>query len=133
MISNVTKLAKSASPTSALDGFNMLINAHQEYTRIRETEQTKRHAIEAWRDIEVNKTNQQVTVFREYLQLQFAERRVMIDGFFNTLDEGIKNNNDVAIQAAMTGIVNIAQSSPLVGMENCLQALNNPNIKHIEI
>lgn len=132
MVSNLAKLATKTSPASALDGFNMLLNAHQEYTRIRETEHTKRDAIKAWRDVEVNRTNQQVEFLKTYLKESFAERRVIIDGYFDALDKGIENNNDVAIQMAMSGLVNLVQSSPLASVNQFLEMMDDPNVKEIE-
>lgn len=132
MAANITKLVTKTSPTSALDGLNMLLNAHQEYTRIRETEHTKRDAIKAWRDIEVNRTNQQVDVLKTYLKESFAERKEMIDGYFDALNKGIENNNNVAIQMAMSGLVNLVQSSPLTSVNQFLAMMDDPNVKEIE-
>ena len=131
MAANITKLVTKTSPTSALDGLNMLLNAHQEYTKIRETEHTKRDAIKAWRDIEVNRTNQQVDVLKTYLKESFAERKEMIDGYFDALNKGIENNNNVAIQMAMSGLVNLVQSSPLTSVNQFLAMMDDPNVKEI--
>lgn len=132
MVSNLAKLATKTSPASALDGFNMLLNAHQEYTRIRETEHTKREAIKAWRDVEVNRTNQQVDVLKTYLKESFAERKEMIDSYFDILDKGIENNNDMAIQMAMSGLVSLVQHSPLADTNKFLAQMDDPNVKEIE-
>lgn len=132
MASNIAKLVTKTSPTSALEGFNMLLNAHQEYTKIRETEHTKREAIRAWRDVEVNRTNQQVEFLKTYLKESFAERKEMIDDYFDALNKGIENNNNVAIQMAMSGLVNLVQSSPLTSVNQFLAMMDDPNVKEIE-
>lgn len=121
------------TPTAALSGLQTLLNAHQEYSRIRETEQTKREAIKAWRDVEINRSNQQIELLKIYLKESFAERRQMIDGLFDTLNRGIEMNNDTAIQMAVSGLINLVQTSPLSSLDKYIESLNNKKSQHIEI
>ena len=56
----------------------------------------------------------------------------MIDGYFDALNKGIENNNNVAIQMAMSGLVNLVQSSPLTSVNQFLAMMDDPNVKEIE-
>ena len=56
----------------------------------------------------------------------------MIDGYFDALNKGIENNNKVAIQMAMSGLVNLVQSSPLTSVNQFLAMMDDPNVKEIE-
>lgn len=82
------------------------------------------------KDIEVNRTNQQVDV-QTYLKESLQSRKETIHGYFDALNSGIENNNNVAIQMAMSGLVNLVQSSPLTS-KSIFGNTDDPNVKEIE-
>lgn len=120
------------SPLSAVDALTMLIKAHQDYHQISQTEQTKRQAISAWSDVQVTKLNAQKELLQDYLSHTFAERRVVIDGMFKCLDEGISKGNSDLINNAMSSILDVVKSSPLQEAEKLINAMNDPNVQKIE-
>lgn len=132
--SKATRLTKGLpiSPNVALDSFNMLVQAHRDYKQTVEIEKTKRATSEAWRDVNVARLENQREILQSYLKDAFAERRHTIDEMFSRLDEGMASGNLEVVNMAMQGIVNIVQSSPLKEAEKILQAMNDPNVQHIE-
>lgn len=99
---------------------------------ISEQEQTKRATINSWRDIRLEEIRSQKELLSQYLHHYFAERRTVIDGFFNALDKGLENNNIETINLAISGILGVVQSSPLKDMQNLMLDLKNDRVKEIE-
>lgn len=116
----------------AAQGFEMLVNSYADYKTICQTEHTKREAISAWKEVQLNKTNNQREFLESYLKERFVERRHVIDEMFDRLDEGIKNDDSELISMAMTAIENTVKSSPLQEASQVLAALNDPSIDRIE-
>jgi len=121
------------SPTQALDGLKMLLNAKNENHRVTEEEKTKRVNISAMRDVEIEKIQAQKEVLKTYLEGIFSERRYMIEEMFDKLDKGIENNNLELIQMSMSSIVSIAQESPLKQVESLMSDFKNDDVKSITI
>ena len=127
------KNVASQNPLSKVyQGFEMLVNAHNEYKTICQTENTKREAIAAWREVQVNKTNSQREFLQSYLKESYGERRHVIDEMFTKLDEGIESNNPELISMAMKVIENTVKSSPLQEAAQLITALNDPNVDTIQ-
>jgi len=125
--------ATGASPMLALQAFNSLLEAHNSYHITREQEKTKRQQIQAWERVQVTSIQEQAKTIRDYLEYSFAERRENFKKLFDALDKGIENGNDVVVQAALTGILEITRQSPLADALAAARAVSDPNIKSIEI
>ena len=121
-----------ASPTAALDAFNLLVKTHHDYKVIAQQEQTKRADITAWRDTQIVSIQAQKELLHDYLAHTFAERRHTIDEMFIRLDKSIEDGNMEVMNAAMGSIVNIVQSSPLKEARQIIQSFYDPNVKRIE-
>ena len=121
-----------ASPTAALDAFNLLVKSHHDYKVTAQQEETKRANIAAWRDTQVASIQAQKELLHDYLAHTFAERRHTIDEMFARLDRGIEDGTMEVMNMAMSSIVNIVQSSPLKEAKQIMQALHDPNVKRIE-
>lgn len=121
-----------ASPTAALDAFNMLVKSHHDYKVIAQQEKTKRADIEAWKDTRIASIQAQKELLHDYLARTFAERHHVIDEMFARLDKGIEDGNMEVMNMAMNSIVNIVQSSPLKEARQIMQELYDPNVKRIE-
>jgi len=96
-------------------------------------ESTKRAAISAWRDKNVTQLENQREFLEKYLAETFRERAGVISQFFDRLDRGIEDNNPELINAAITGIVDIAKESPLKNVSTIMSAMNDPQVNMIEI
>ena len=138
LITQGTSLLKKGSiikapPTAALDSFRMLVDAHNDYQKTVQIETTKREAIAAWRDVRIRDLENRRAILESYLTNSFAERRDLIQGFFERLDRGIDEGNDHLISEALGGIVAIAKQSPLADVEKLIGDMNDDNVKYIEI
>lgn len=129
----VPKVVPAVYPvTNVTSAFSRLLEARQEYRRIAEQEKTKRHAIDAWEKVRLQELKNQQVILQQYLDATFSERRHVIDGFFNALDQGLESGNLELIDKAISGIVDIVKESPLRQVDNLIAALNDNSVKTIE-
>lgn len=127
----LTKIPKDPV-SNAAQSFRMLASAYKDYKNICQYEHTKREAINAWKEVQVGKTNAQREFLEDYLKERFQERRHVIDEMFKRLDEGIENDNPELISMAMSAIENTVKSSPLQEAAQILLAMNDPTVDRIE-
>ena len=121
------------SPTQALEGLKILVNAKSENHRVTQEEKTKRANIHALRDVEIERIQAQKDVLKSYLEGIFSERKYMIEEMFDKLDKGIENDNLELIQLSMSSIVSIAKESPLKQVESLISDFKNDDVKSITI
>lgn len=117
---------------TASSALKMLMEAHNEYQKVAAQEETKRQAIEAWKEVRLTELHNQKELLRIYLEETFQERRYMIDGLFKILDKGIETGNMDTVNMAISGIINISQHSPLRQIDNLMLSLKNDDVKVIE-
>lgn len=110
---NLNNSQSTVSEQSASSAFKMLINAWHDYEITKETEKTKRAAINAWKEVSIGRIDSQRQILEQYLILAFKERAFTINELFYRLDKGINENNSLLISAAIGAIVDIAKESPL--------------------
>jgi hypothetical protein len=114
----------------AMSALNNVVNGVNDYLRLREEQRTKRAEIETYATVEVARIRSAESVLKDYFGQVFAERARTIDGLFDHLDKAIGQGDDAAVTAALQGIVNLAQSSPLAAMGDLGQvrkALDDPD------
>ena len=130
---SVTNLPiKSAPPNMAIDAFQTLQSAYIDYKKTVTVEKTKRHAISAWRDVELSKIQSQKEILELYLKESFRERASQIEGLFLAIDKGIEVGNMDIVGAAMSSIVAIARESPLAQAKEAVSALHDPTVQSID-
>ncbi len=129
---NDTIQSSIGSQNAIISAVDKLMDSYQNYLLISEQEQTKRATINSWRGIRLEEIRSQKELLSQYLHHCFAERRTVIDGFFNALDKGLENNNIETINLAISGILGVVQSSPLKDMQNLMLDLKNDRVKEIE-
>lgn len=129
---NDTIQSSIGSQNAIISAVDKLMDSYQNYLLISEQERTKRATINSWRDIRLEEIRSQKELLSQYLRHCFAERRTVIDGFFNTLDKGLENNNIETINLAISGILGVVQYSPLKDMQNLMLDLKNDRVKEIE-
>lgn len=137
IISTVSQLlvkspVKAIPPSVAVDAFQAIQSAYADYKETVAIEKTKRQAISAWRDIEINKIQAQKETLELYLKESFKERAVQIEGMFLALDKGISLGNMDIVGEAMSSIVAIAKESPLAQAKEAISALKDPTVKSID-
>lgn len=119
--------AGTPSPLQAVEAFNRLVSAYKEYKVTKEVETTKRAQIAAWRDVELTRLDHQRGLLESYLKQTFQERRTVIEGMFNTLDQGIANGDNQLVSMAMQNIISVVQTSPLQGVQKILAQMEDTN------
>ena len=122
-----TPATKGPSPLQAVEAFGQLVSAWKEYKITKEVETTKRAQIAAWRDVELTRLDHQRGLLESYLTQTFQERRTVIEGMFNTLDQGIANGDNQLVSMAMQSIISTVQTSPLQGVQQILMQTDDPN------
>ena len=122
----------SGSPADILKSIDMVTGAIERCKTVIEQEQTKREAIRAYRDIELNKLQAQKENFQKYIEVVFQERSKNFDEFFTRLDTAIETGDMQLANLVMTGIINQIKSSPLQGVKEIMMQANDSDCKHIE-
>lgn len=133
LVRPLSPVVKNIDPTILKDGIEKMIEAYQHYKIVVEQEKTKREAIGAWRDRELAKIQGQKELLQQYFQSVFEERGRMIDGLFSALDKGIESNNLQLIGQSLSGIVDLAKNSPLAGLTQLLEQLDDDDCDEIII
>lgn len=128
-----TKKMPGVPLTAAQAALNCLFEAHYEYRKVAETERTKREAIGAWRDVRLEEIKNQREILERYLVGIFQERRQIIQELFERLDSGISCGNSQIIEHSLGAILSVAKQSPMFGVEEVLTAMQNKNVKVIDI
>lgn len=118
---------------AAKSSFDLLVNAWSEYKKTSEEETTKRVQINAWKEANLAKISAQRSILEQYLTATFNERSDTISALFERLDKGIESGNPDLINATLGGIIEIAKISPLRDALKLVDAVNDSNIKNIEI
>lgn len=109
----------SAIPSAdALAALHEIVAAAREYSRIREEEQTKRTAITAAEHVQVDRIHAAEQILRLYFERVFAERAQTTDEMFVRLDRAMDGGDPQMVHAVVRGIVDLAQASPLSGLED---------------
>lgn len=112
---NSTSAIPSADVLAAL---HELVAAAREYSRVREEEQTKRTAIRAAEHVQVDRIHAAEQILRLYFERVFAERAQTTDEMFVRLDRAMDGGDPQMVHAVVRGIVDLAQASPLSGLED---------------
>lgn len=122
-----------SSPTTAKAGLDMVVQAFADYKKVVEVERTRRELIAARREVELERIRSQRHLLEGYLQQVFAERRDIIAGLFERLDQGLDSGNDALIQQCLGGIVAVASQSPLKDAHDLMRAMDDPQVQVIDI
>jgi hypothetical protein len=118
---HVGKVVKAKAPIANADAFaalNQIVAAAREYGQIRQTEATKRAAIAAEEHVQVDRIRAAEGVLKLYFDRVFEERAKTNAEMFTRLDEAMESGDPQMVHAVVRGIVDLAQSSPLAGLED---------------
>lgn len=110
--------AFSIPTADAMAALTEIVSAAREYNQIREVEQTKRADIAAEEHVQVERINAAEGILREYFDRVFAERAQTNKELFSRLDTAMESGDPQMVHAVVRGIVDLAQSSPLAGIED---------------
>lgn len=126
-------LPMPSSPATAKAGLEMVVRAFADYKKVVEVERTRRDLIAARREVELERIRSQRHLLESYLQQVFAERREIIAGLFERLDQGLDSGNDALIQQCLGGIVAVAGQSPLKDALDLMRAMDDPQVRVIDL
>lgn len=99
-----------------LDGFaalSQIVNAVQDCINVHAEENTKQAKIAAYESIEVSRIKAAESILKQYFDQSFAERRTTFDEMFARLDAALDQGNPAVINSVLTGIIEVARTSPL--------------------
>lgn len=118
---------------SAFDGFTALaqmVDAVQDCVKVHAVESTKQAQFAAYEATEVARIKAAESVLKNYFEQAFAERRANFEGLFERLDTALDRGDQQAVSTVLTGIVEIARTSPLAAMGDLGQiraAIDDPD------
>lgn len=109
-VKGTKQILNTVNPIEAL---NNIAGHVADWKKVKEQEETKRHAISAQRDVMIENIRAERDVFLEALKANYKERAEVYNRSFNALDRAIELGNVEAAQLAMTGILEQIKKNPL--------------------
>ncbi|MCP2015924.1 hypothetical protein L1280_003107 [Deinococcus sp. HSC-46F16] len=112
---------------AALAAAQHISEAFVDYAKTAQVEATKRAHIDAWRQATVEQITSTRRVMEIYLERTFDERRENFDRMFDALDAAQERGDLKGMQLMLSGILDLAKSSPFKDLAEFQQQLNNPD------
>ncbi len=114
MVKATTKLGKKGTSEvfNAAEVVMQIVTAYNDWRKVAEEEQTKRHAISAEERRAIHQINVQRDLLMTHLERSFDERRENFRQFFDSLDRAIDKGDTATVAVTLNSIVELAQSSP---------------------
>ena len=107
---------KPIDAVTAFAALHNLVDAVSEYGRIREEERTKRRAIAAYEQVELERIRAAERILSDYFVHVFHERSSTFDALFARLDQAAEADDSRTVSETLGAIIVIAQKSPLVDL-----------------
>ncbi|WP_216824139.1 hypothetical protein [Dietzia sp. WMMA184] len=114
----VGKFTGSIDVLDAFRALNTVVAAAREYGEISQVEQSRRAAIAAAESVQVARLEAAEKTLHMYFDRVFEERRETNQAMFERLDQAMETGDPQLVHAVVRGIVDLAQSSPLSGLED---------------
>ena len=64
-----------------------------------------------------------------YYEMRFAERKASLEELYWLLHEAVKSGNDLHLQGALYGILDIIKTDPLADYDQFVRAYQDPNVQ----
>lgn len=64
-----------------------------------------------------------------YYEMKFAERKASLEEFYWLLHEAVKSGNDVHLQSALYGILDVIKTDPLADYDQFVRAFQDPDVQ----
>ncbi|MDL2343453.1 hypothetical protein QOL99_04720 [Deinococcus sp. MIMF12] len=116
----------AAGAQMALMAARQLADAYVDYAKFAQVETTKRAQIDAWRQTTTEQIHSTRQVLELYLERTFDERRQNFGRMFEALDEAQVQGDLPGMQLMLSGILDLAKSSPFRDLAEFEQRLNDP-------
>lgn len=75
----------------------------------------------------ITRLDHQRALLESYLKETFKERKSVIEGMFNVLDQGIAKGDNQLVSMAMQTIISTVQTSPLQGVQHIFAQMEDVN------
>ena len=95
--------------------------------RSMQEEKTKRQAIAAHRDVLTARITAEKEAILAYFDYRFAERRAVLDKFFELLHHAVDSKDDHLLNVALSGILGVIQDNPLDDFETFRRQFHDPD------
>lgn len=105
-----TKNVSAADPFSAV---TQIVDIARQFVAEHDEHVTRRQQLYTYEVTEVARIKAAETTLRHYFDLVFAERRAIYHELFAHMDRALEEGNNEALHSVVTGIVDLAKSSPL--------------------
>lgn len=122
-------VAGKITSAEAFGSFKEIVTVVQDLVELHEKQSTKREQLVTYRETQIARLQLVEHTLHQYFDLAFAERRENNKRLFDSLEAAIKSGDVVAMQAVVTGIVQVAQISPLADLGNLtgvIEAMDDP-------
>ncbi|MER7007779.1 hypothetical protein ABT297_32710 [Dactylosporangium sp. NPDC000555] len=119
-----------ASAQDAFRALSLIVGLLHDGFKAHQAESTKREYLRTLREAEIARIRASQEALRDYLDRVYAERRDTHQRLFAGLDHALAAGDAVAVQAVVSGIVDVARTSPLADIGNIVdlkQAMANPS------
>lgn len=125
--------AKGVGYDAAHESCRLLFKAYLDYKNVVQVEKTKRKEIGAWRDQQLAQIERERHILELYLLEVFKERAKTIGAFFEKLDVAIDRGDDKLLEQSIGAILTIVKESPLAQAKGLIQAMQNDDVRVIDI
>lgn len=122
--------SKAVPAGNAFAALSSLVTETSQYLRTREQERTKRHELETYAGLEVERIRAAEGVLRGYFELVFAERQSNFQELLARFDSATASGDAHAMSQTLNAVVALAQQSPLADLGDLGQlraALDDPD------
>lgn len=110
-------------PVDSIDGLKHVFDNVTDYLRVAEQEKTNRAKIESNKMQALEAIRSQRELITLLINRTFDERGQVLAKQFEALDHALANGNIDIVQASLTGMVTVIQTSPFKTVQEMQQAL----------
>jgi hypothetical protein len=113
----------SQLPMDASDGLKHVFDNVTDYLKVAEQEKTNRAKIEANKTLALTAIQNQRAMIEKLIDRTFDERGLVLAKQFEALDHALAAGNLEIVQASLSGMVAVIQTSPFKSVQEMQQAL----------
>lgn len=115
------------NPAAVVSAAKGVLDSIFEYLKTRDEQQTRRQAIDAQREVAIERIRAQKDILMEAMRLVFAERAKILEKSFEALDKGLAEGRDSVVHDSLNTIAEVVKSSPFKSIGELQMMLKDPN------
>lgn len=113
LVAKIVDRAKDVTPADAFSAVTQIVDIARKFVAEHDEHVTKRQKLYTYEVTEVARIKAAETTLRNYFDLVYAERRAIYQELFARIDRALEEGNNEVLHSVVTGIVDLAKSSPL--------------------